>query len=222
MLEEKTASAGRKIKEQNGAETAWRHPHPTQSPEATPTPQSQQLPLPTANSSRKQCWSPSHRATSQPLAPGAQLGPRSPARLTQAVVCGSAPRHKFPQTTLTCPRADPTPCTRQSPMRLLNKALGTPRQSKHEAQPGTGTGWTLGHSVSPARGERAPKSAVAAPELPSLSMAEKSYFPVLQGSTKQLCLTQENREGEALRQNQGTHGAEKRSEQLQSTTERCV
>uniref|UniRef100_A0A8C3D4D5 Uncharacterized protein n=1 Tax=Corvus moneduloides TaxID=1196302 RepID=A0A8C3D4D5_CORMO len=30
---------------------------------------------PRANSSRWPCWSPSHRATSQPLAPRAQLGP---------------------------------------------------------------------------------------------------------------------------------------------------
>lgn len=116
------------------AEPAWRHPHPTQSPEAIPTPQSQQLPLPTANSSRRQCWSPSHRATSQPLAPGAQLGPRSPARLTQAVVCGSGtPRHKFPQTRLTHPRADPTPCTRQSPMRLAEAHPGRANTRHNQA-----------------------------------------------------------------------------------------
>lgn len=99
-----------------------------------------------------------------------------------------------------------------------SKTLGTPRQSKHKAQPGTGTGWTLGHSVSPAHGQRAqtPKSAVAAPELPSLST--KGF----QGRIKQLCLTQQNTEGEAFRQNQGKHGAEKCSEWLQSTAECCV
>lgn len=57
---------------------------------------------------------------------------------------------------------------------------------------------------------------MAAPELPSLSTTG------FQGSTKRLCLTQQNREGEAFRQNQGTHGAEKCPEWLQSTSECCV
>lgn len=57
---------------------------------------------------------------------------------------------------------------------------------------------------------------MAAPELPSLSTVG------FQGSTKQLCLTQQNREGEAFRQTQGTHGAEQCSGWLQSTTECCV
>lgn len=155
MLEEKTASAGSKTKEQNRAETAWRHPHPTQSPETTPAAQNQQLPLCTANSSRRKCWSPSHRATSQPLAPRAQDHLQGSHR--QLCV---AQEHKFPQTTLSCPLADASPCSQSlhqaEPQGCCNKALGTPRQSKHEAQPGTGTGWTLGCSVSPAHRERSP------------------------------------------------------------------
>lgn len=119
-----------------------------------------------------------------------------------------------------CPVADASPCSQPlhqaEPQSCCNKALGTPRQSKHEAQPGTGTGWTLGHSVSPAHGERTPKPAVGAAQLPSLSTTG------FQGSTKQLGLTQQNREGEEFRQNQGTHGAEKCSEWLQSPAECCV
>lgn len=175
-------------------------------------PQTPQLPLSTDNSSRRKCWSPSH---SQPLAPRAHWGQDHLQRFTQAVVCGTgahgtgSPNH-----------SDLCPCSHSphqaEPQGCCNRALGTPRQSKHEAQPGTGTGWTLGHSLSPARGERAPKPAVAAAQPSSLSTAG------FQGRTKQLCLTQLNREGEGVRQNQGTQGAEKCSEWLQSTSECCV
>lgn len=217
MLGKKTASAGSKTKEQNRAETAWRHPHPTQSPETTATAQTQQLPLSTANSRRRKCWSPSHTATSQAVALRAQDHLQGSHR--QFCV---AQGHKFPQTTLSCPLADASPCSQSlhqaEPHGCCNKALGTPRHSKHEAQPGTGTGWTLGCSVSPAHRERAPNPKTCCGSSP----APLSKHSGVQGSTKQLCLNQQNREGEEFRQKQGTHGAEKCSERLQNTTECCV
>lgn len=102
------ASAGSKTKEQNGAETAWRHPHPTQSPEATPTAQTQQLPHPIQAGGHAGALH-----TEQPVSPwhpGHSWGQAS-LQGSHRHLCSGAPRHKFPQTTLTCPRADPTPCS---------------------------------------------------------------------------------------------------------------
>lgn len=152
MLEKKTASSGSKTKEQNGAEMAWRHPHSTQSPEATP--RAPNSTAPTLHSQLRQeamlepftvrvsPWHQGHSWGQDHL-----QGSYRQWCVAWGHVAQSPPNHTelpYGISQLLLP-AEPHGC--------CNKTLGTPRQSKHKAQPGTGTGWTLEHSALPMRRE---------------------------------------------------------------------
>lgn len=78
-------------------------------------PQTQQLLLPTA---RRQRWSPAHRASS--------LGPRSPARLTQAITHGTSSPKPHGPALGQIPAPAPRACTRQSPKAAAIKPWAHP------------------------------------------------------------------------------------------------
>lgn len=161
-------------------------------------PQTQHLPLSTANSGRGQCWSPSHR-----VSPGTQG--TAGARITCKAHTGSGVWHRdtvtpAPQTTPSCPMADPSPCSQQSPKAAAIKPWAHPgrantRHNQALAQDGP---WGTQSALPVGREPQTPKPAVAAPELLSKHNGVSGKHKAVQ-----------NREGEAFRQTQGTHGAEK-------------